>query len=490
MPSNPLLLIDLSSALYPIWHSSGKEPDPNFASTQTLAKIHLLASRHQTSGVAVCADAGRSFRKDLSPTYKANRPDKEEPLIHQLRLTEEALIAQGYPVWKIPGYEADDVIASATYLLLRNYPVDDILIASSDKDLMQLIGPAVQVVSLTSGVVYDEIAAALKFNGVKPEQMVDYQIMVGDPADNIKGLPGIGPKRAAAILQQHGSLDALYAKIIDGQVFDLGLTPALRTALVEAKPEIPTLRALVTLRRDLDLDVSAIFQPRTPAPEEPTMNELIIDDIDEAMPTLATVPPEPPRMPQEPPPAPEPNGKASSAALTVLPPVGTQWERELEPRNLEAARVISKFLHESRLFSAYGSPQAVFSIILAGRELGLGTMASLRGFSVVEGRPTLNADLIRSLVLASGKAEYFRITERTADRATWETKRKGDTSPVTLTYTMEEAQIAGLVRPNSAWVKHKADMLAKTGSTKLARLMYPDVCFGLYSAAEMGGDDL
>jgi 5'-3' exonuclease len=503
MPNN-LLLIDLSSALYPLYHMSGKEPDPNWTSTQTLSKIHMLASRHQTSGVAVCADAGRSFRKDLHADYKANRPDKEEPLIHQLRLTEEALIAQGYPVWKLPGYEADDVIASAVKRLTDLQDIE-ILIASSDKDLMQLIGPRVQVVSLTSGVVYDEIAAALKFHGVKPEQMIDYQIMVGDSADNVKGIPGIGPKRAAAILQQHGSLDALYAKISDGQVFDLGLTPALRTALVEAKPDIPTLRALVTLRRDLELDVSAIFQPRTPAPEEPTMDERITDDIDESMPTLATIPtvtarevmgkfaalpPEPATTPQEPLSAPEPNGKPSTTALTVLPPAGTQWERELEPRNLEAARVISKFLHESRLFSAYGSPQAVFSIILAGRELGLGTMASLRAFHVVEGKPSMAADFMRSLVLASGKAEYFRITERTSERASWETKRKGDPAPTTLTYTLDEAKAAGLVRPNSGWTRHVSDMLAKTASSKLARLAYPDLLFGLYSTAEMGGDEL
>jgi 5'-3' exonuclease len=522
MPSNPLLLIDLSSALYPLYHMSGKEPDPNWTSTQTLSKIHMLSSRHQTSGVAVCADAGRSFRKDLAPTYKANRPDKEEPLIHQLRLTEEALIAQGYPVWRIPGYEADDVIASAVKRLTDLQEIE-ILIASSDKDLMQLIGPRVQVVSLTSGVVYDEIAAALKFHGVKPEQMIDYQIMVGDSADNIKGIPGIGPKRAAALLQQHGSLDALYEKMRNGAVFDLGLTPALRTALVEAKPEIPTLRALVTLRRDLDLDVSAIFQPRTPAPEEPTMDEPIQDDIDESMPTAqqplsetetqtlnryldqhkgmtnaATMPAEPSKTAPDTitPPGTTPNGSVScsvtpSAALTVLPPAGTQWERELEPRNESAARTVAKFLHDSRLFSAYGSPQAIYAVMLSGREFGLGSAASLRAFHVIDGKATMAADFMRSLVLRSGLAEYFTCTERTSERATFATHRKGDPREVTLTYTMDEALQAGVsTKPGSGWVKNKPDMLVARSSSKLARLVYPDVCFGLYSAAELGGDEL
>jgi hypothetical protein len=134
-------------------------------------------------------------------------------------------------------------------------------------------------------------------------------------------------------------------------------------------------------------------------------------------------------------------------------------------------------------------------VVLAGRELGLGAMASLRGFHIIEGRPSMAADLIRSLVISSGKAEYFRIVERTADRATWETKRKGDPQPVTLTYTWAEAEAAqvplhGRNGGPTQWVKSRADMLAKTASTKLARLVYPDVCFGLYAPAELGGEEI
>jgi hypothetical protein len=115
-------------------------------------------------------------------------------------------------------------------------------------------------------------------------------------------------------------------------------------------------------------------------------------------------------------------------------------------------------------------------------------MASLRGFHVVEGRPTIAADLLRSLVLRSGKAQYFTCTERTAERSTWTTKRVGDMDAVTLSYTMAEAQQANLVRPNSGWAKHPADMLAKSASTKLARLVYPDVAFSLYAPEELGGE--
>ncbi len=177
---------------------------------------------------------------------------------------------------------------------------------------------------------------------------------------------------------------------------------------------------------------------------------------------------------------------AKATAVDVEPFVGA-WERQLEPRNPADARTIAKWLHSSRLFSQYGSPEAVFSIVLAGRELGLGTMASLRGFHVVEGKPTMAADLMRALVLASAKAEYFVCKTRTKETATWETKRKGDPYPVEVTYTMAEAILAGVIRAKSAWEKHPIDMLAKTASAKLCRLVYADVTFGLYATEEMEG---
>lgn len=169
---------------------------------------------------------------------------------------------------------------------------------------------------------------------------------------------------------------------------------------------------------------------------------------------------------------------------------GMPWEKQLEPRGLDDARTIAKWLFTSRLFAAYGSPEAIFSILLAGRELGLGTMASLRAFHIIEGKPTMSADILRALVMRSGTAEYFTLNERTAEKATWTTKRRGDPGPVSLTYTIDEARTAKLIRPNSQWEKGPADMLSKTASAKLARLVYPELAFGLYAPAEFGADEL
>ena len=121
--------------------------------------------------------------------------------------------------------------------------------------------------------------------------------------------------------------------------------------------------------------------------------------------------------------------------------------------------------------------------VLAGRELGMPTMHALRAFHIVDGKPVLAADAIRALVLRSGLARYFRCTERTAARATFVTQR-GDEPEIGLTYTIEEATTAGLLKAGSGWVKNPADMLVARAGSKLARLVYPDVVHGIYAGDE------
>jgi hypothetical protein len=130
----------------------------------------------------------------------------------------------------------------------------------------------------------------------------------------------------------------------------------------------------------------------------------------------------------------------------------------------------------------------VLATVLAGRELGLQAMASLRAIHIVEGKPTLSADLIRALVINSGHARYFRVTERTDTRATFETQR-GDDPPVSLSFTIDEGRAAWSKGDDawkkSGWGKFPADMLVARASAKLARLVYPDICFGLYTREEL-----
>jgi hypothetical protein len=173
----------------------------------------------------------------------------------------------------------------------------------------------------------------------------------------------------------------------------------------------------------------------------------------------------------------------------VLAPAPEDWSRHLEPRSMREATTLATYMHDSRMFlGAYGTPQAILATILAGRELGLQAMASLRAFHIIDNKPTLSADFIRALVLRSPLCEFFRCTERTAERATFTTQRRGDMQPVSLTYTIEDGRKAWTKTPAawdaSSWGHNPADMCVARASSKLARLVYPDVVLSFYAKEE------
>lgn len=478
-----LVLVDLSSIAYPIWHTTQSSSNANEASQQIVARVRSLASSQKH--VAICCDKGKSFRHDISSTYKANRPEHEATLHHQIRLATEALEADGFPIWTVAGFEADDLIATAA---CRAMELDgaEVVIVSADKDLLQLVGDAVTALSVRDGNRIDADAVFAKF-GVKPAQIRDYLTLVGDASDNVKGVKGIGPTKAADLLSRFGTIDGIY-RALDSPGTSR-ITPAMATALREFTPHLETTQKLITLRTDVDLPFNDILrerQPRTTAtfgefneddmettPETTAADQPVDDTPNSATPTI--VPPAAlVRMPPQ-----EPD---------VLAPAPSEWEKQLEPRSMRETIALAKHVHESRLFSAYGTPQAVMTTLLAGREMGLQSMAALRAIHIIDGKPTLSADLIRALILRSGKAQYFLCKERIATRATFVTKR-GDDPEIELTVTIEEARQAWTKDEaawlKSGWGKNPADMLVARAGAKLARLVYPDVVHGVYTPEEM-----
>lgn len=459
-----VVLIDLSSVAYPVWHMSQNEPDPNHTSTAVVAKVRALASGQPH--VAVCCDSGRSFRHEISADYKANRGERDATLMHQIEVAKDRLREDGYPVWSAPGFEADDLIATATRQATE--AGHEVLVVSADKDLLQLVGPHVRVKSLASGVEYDEAAVEAKL-GVKPSQVRDYLSLVGDAADNVKGADKIGPKTAANLLFVYGDIASIYA---EAEREPSSLKPSVIASLKEFAPRVETVQSLISLRYDAEIPFDEVLKERTPAPvpmaePEPEEEMMMPEEIEaEAVPE------------------PEPTALAVRQPVAVAP---VEWERALEPRSMRDAFALAQNLHASRMFSAYGTPQAVLSTVLAGRELGMPAMVSLRAFHVIEGKATLSAEAIRARVLTSGKARYFRCTERTPQAATFETQR-GDDPPVTLTYTLAEGRAAWPKDEGawlkSAWGKNPADMLVARASAKLARLVYPDVTLGVYASEE------
>ncbi len=490
-----LLLVDLSSLFRPIFEMSGKEADQDYASKATVARVHELAQGFD--GVAVCCDSRKSWRKELAPTYKAQRPPTEEPLRHQLRLAQEQLEADGFPVWTADGFEADDVIAAACSWALADVgSAAEVVIASSDKDLCQLVDGQISVKSLRTGDVMGPDGVVAKF-GVKPSQMRDWLCLVGDSSDNVKGVPGIGPKRATALLQEHGSLFELYSKLGDSCTV-LGLTPSMFSALKENVAAVELARKLITLRTDVELPFADIFKPRvakaTSATTYEELDEMETKDgeiIDETTGEVTT--------PSEPAPKADvvdiqvkttekeksksPAFDEPSSALAVV-----EWSKQLEPRSTKGAMATALALFATKHFQGFGSPEAIFSTIMLGRELGIGAMSSVRGIHLIETktgkRHTLSADLMAGLVLSSGKAKYFDPVELEPTHATYTTHRIGSAKPFTLTFKLEEAITAGLVKKDGNWEKWAVDMCKARVVARLARAVYPDVCFGLYVPEE------
>lgn len=479
MTTDQIVVVDMSSIAYPVWHTSTADPVPNAVKTKIVARVRALATGK--AYVAVCCDSGRSFRHDLDPAYKANRPPREEALHFQIRLACEALKQDGFPVWSVPGFEADDLIATA---VTRTLALDGVsaLVVSSDKDLLQLVCGRVQVMSATTGAVFGASDVREKF-GVDPSQMCDYLTLVGDSSDNVKGAKGIGPKKAADMLALFGSLDAVYKALDAGEA---AMKASEVKALRDFQPNVAQTRQLITLRTDVDLPFEDILQERIARPASiPGFDEGDDDMSTEEMTTEAEIVD---AQPEPSAPAPTLAPVALVPKADALAPAPAEWERQLEPRSMSEATKLAKFMFDSGLFSAYGTPQAVMSSVLAGRELGLTAMASLRAIHIVEGRPTLSADLIRALVLRSGKAKYFRCTARSSEGATFETQREND-PPMSLSFTLEDARMAGLVKDKSGWVKSPADMCVARASAKLARLVYPDVVHGLFTPDEIGSGE-
>jgi 5'-3' exonuclease len=503
--SKTAVLIDLSSIAHPIFHVTASDPNPNATSIQTVAKVRALATGQPH--VAVCCDSGKSFRAEIDATYKANRPESDATLQHQITLARETLQGDGFPVWAVRGFEADDLIGTAAKLALEAGM--EVLVVSSDKDLLQLVGPKVNAKSLRDGSILDEKAVVDKF-GVLPEQMRDYLSLVGDSSDNVKGAKGIGPKKARALLLKHATLDALYVAIKKGGAQDLGLKPSEADSLAEFETRYPTVRRLIALRDDVPIPFSEILTERVPKDAATFLDEMVEEEMDtlvketlesaadvdalgvlreangvsdaEAVPETAkadVAPPQPPDADRAP-------GPLAIREPEVPDAVPVEWERQLDPRSPKEARILAADLHASRMFSAYGTPQAVLSTIMAGRELGFPAMASLRSFHIIEGKASLSAGAMVATVLRSGVAEYFRPVSFGETEATFETLRKGPGNlPVKLTHTMEMAKAGGFVKEKSGWVKVPIDMLVARAQSRLARMVYPDILAGLYTPDEL-----
>src|SRR3984957_5475436 len=175
-----------------------------FGFTNMLAK---LLKEHVGTHIAVIFDAGRlTFRNRLYDAYKANRPPPPDELIPQFALVREATEAFNVLAIELPDWEADDLIAA--YAQEATQTGGQVTIVSSDKDLMQLIRPGVEMLDPIKQKPIGPVEVMEKF-GVTPDKMIDVQALIGDATDNVPGVPGIGPKGAAQLINAYGDLESV-----------------------------------------------------------------------------------------------------------------------------------------------------------------------------------------------------------------------------------------------------------------------------------------
>ncbi len=245
-----LVLIDGSSYLYRAFHampmltnSKGTHTGAAYGITNMLRRV---LAEYQPTHLAVVLDAkGKTFRDELYAEYKANRPPMPDELRQQLDPIRAIVEALGITLLEVPGVEADDVIGTlAEQAKEHGFGVT---ISTSDKDMAQLVNKSITMVNTMDGGVLDPKGVKEKF-GIAPEQVIDYLTLIGDTVDNVPGVPKVGPKTAAKWLQQYGTLDDImgHAAEIGGKVGE---------NLRECLDRLPLSRTLVTIKRDVELDV-------------------------------------------------------------------------------------------------------------------------------------------------------------------------------------------------------------------------------------------
>lgn len=487
-----VLLIDLSSLFWSAWHSSG-EDEISQARRRTIEGVQRCIGDNAHRLVAICCDSGRSFRKDLYAEYKANRPEKDHASLGELDRVKEKLREDGFLLWEASGFEADDLIATACEEAVKRG--HNVVIASADKDLLQLARPGVKALRTHNWTTVGEEDVLSRF-GVAPRLVGDWLALVGDASDNIRGAPGVGPKTATDLLVKHGSLGGIFDALERDPAS--AAKPAVMRSLQQNAESVRLARQLVALRADAPIDFEDLYRERTPAMStDEGDDDMGQGEIDDGIPIsrgpgAAQLPP-----PAEAAPPSNGNGHSNGSApvsqptdMTVMPATivtPTRFELALEPTDIGLAFKLGKALYASRLYARFPNPEAIAAVIIRGREMGLGALASLDVFHVVEGRPYAYAYLIIARAKADDDCEYFQLVDSSAKSATWETKNKRNPKPTKLTYTIEQAKLAGLLaKEKGNWNTRPDDMLTKTAGSKLARIEYPAAALGLISVEEAG----
>ncbi|ANQ25044.1 DNA polymerase I [Vibrio natriegens] len=273
IPENPLILIDGSSYLYRAFHAyPGTMSNGEIPTNAVYGVVNMLRSmmrQFASDRIAVVFDAkGKTFRDDMYPEYKANRPPMPDDLRCQIEPLHNVIRAMGLPLICVPGVEADDVIGTLAYQASqKGMPV---LISTGDKDMAQLVDDNITLINTMTNVVMDREGVIEKF-GIPPELIIDYLALMGDKVDNIPGVPGVGDKTATALLQGIGGLTKLYENLDDIAPLGFRGSKTMAKKLVDNKENAMLSYELATIKLDVELEET----PESLLKAEPSKDELI-----------------------------------------------------------------------------------------------------------------------------------------------------------------------------------------------------------------------
>ncbi|PMH46055.1 DNA polymerase I [Vibrio sp. 10N.286.49.B3] len=273
IPDNPLILIDGSSYLYRAFHAyPGTMSNGEIPTNAIFGVVNMLRSmmrQFASDRIAVIFDAkGKTFRDDIYPEYKANRPSMPDDLRCQIEPLHNVIRAMGLPLISITGVEADDVIGTlASQASQAGMPV---LISTGDKDMAQLVDENVTLINTMTNVVMDREGVIEKF-GIPPELIIDYLALMGDKVDNIPGIPGVGDKTATALLQGIGGIETLYQRLDDIAPLGFRGSKTMAKKLVDNEDNAKLSYELATIKLDVELEET----PESLVKTQPKVDELI-----------------------------------------------------------------------------------------------------------------------------------------------------------------------------------------------------------------------
>lgn len=252
-----LIIIDSNALLHRAFHAlpplTNKNGQPTGAVYGYLLTLFKAIKDLKTDYVVATFDTkAKTFRHDDFKEYKAHRIATPDGIISQIPMAKEVLLAFKIPVFAKDGFEADDLIATIAVTAAKNDNLE-VYILSGDLDNLQLVSDKIKVYTLGKGIkdtiIYDRNKVIERF-GVSPEQMNDFKALTGDPSDNVPGVPGIGKKTAAEIIQKYGNIKNLYEELSTDTAV---LKPKVKEALKANKESAFLSQHLVETKKDVDI---------------------------------------------------------------------------------------------------------------------------------------------------------------------------------------------------------------------------------------------